>query len=150
LGGVGGTFVKKGNPTMIITDEKWQEIIAATRASIDRWNASARKHNRPDQFHMEVHRSGEFEVVVTEHRDSRGVGVERKCAMRKTATGEMHPSRTKNVGKNGFQTVMKGGDPKSWARLADKPAAEIVKQLKITDFFMVLGSKLTGVATTTL
>jgi hypothetical protein len=130
---------------MIITDEKWNDIIAETRSSIDKWNENARKHQRPDVFRVNVQDSNGFNVLLTEHLTNGYGGSERKIVVREIATGEMRRAKiSKHRGRvTGFR-VWKS-DPKVWRSLADKPGAEIAKRLKLTNFLMILGSQVTHV-----
>jgi hypothetical protein len=133
---------------MIITDEKWNDIIAETRAKIDQWNENARKHQRPDVFDITVRDSNGFNVLLTEHLTK--YETERKIVVREITTGEMRRAKiSKHRGRvTGFR-VWKS-DPKAWQSLTDKPGAEIAKRLKLTNFLMILGSQVTGIERTSL
>jgi hypothetical protein len=122
---------------MIINDNKWQEIIAATRAGIDKWNVRAREKARPDKFAVNVQRSGDFEILLTEH-NKEGY-TERKVVMRNCVSGELRPAKAKKTAK-GLFNITSRAIPKAWARLADKPADEIIRALKLTNFIMILGA----------
>jgi hypothetical protein len=130
---------------MIITNEKWNDIIVETRAKIDQWNENARKHQKSDVFRIKVdnHQDG-LAILCTEHaaEDQR---TEHKIVVREITTGEVR--RATVVKRRGRVTGFKvwKPDPKAWKSLAEKPAAEIVKQLKLTHFWMFLGASFEGV-----
>jgi hypothetical protein len=128
---------------MIITNEKWNDIIAETRTVIDKWNESARKHQKSDVFRIKVHDTDGYTDLLTEHVN--GYQTERKIIAREIATGEMR--RTTISKQRGHITGFKmwRPDPQAWRSLANKPAAEIVKRLKLTNFLMILGSHVTHV-----
>lgn len=117
---------------MKITDEKWDEIITETQARIARWNARALEHGVEDTFTCDVERGEKYAVLITRHLPS-----ERKAVARELATGELRKATT--VTKRGKLVgfSIKTPDPKAWRGLADKPAAEIVRKLKLTDYWIV-------------
>jgi len=53
---------------MYVTDEKWNEIVEATKAGIARWSAQVAKHKFDDRFAVEVQEAGEFTVLLTNHK----------------------------------------------------------------------------------
>ena len=132
---------------MLIDSKKWDEIVAVTEASIDRWNARAAEHGQKDTFHFFSQKTDRHEVIVAKHNDSYRMEV--KALTRELETGEIRA--TKVIRKKGrivgFQPTTP--DPKGWKSLADKPADEIVKKLKLTNFFMFLGTRVTEVRSTT-
>ena len=44
-----------GDPTLIINDEKWNEIVAETKAGIERWNAMGAKYGKADSFEVRTY-----------------------------------------------------------------------------------------------
>jgi hypothetical protein len=122
---------------MKVSNEKWHEIVEETRAGIERWNTHAREKQKSDQFHVNVIQgaSGKYEFIITKHHTEWNNDFH--CVAREIATGEVR--RAKYHSKNG-NVEIKTPDPKAWARLADKPGAEIAKKLKLLDFIMILGS----------
>jgi hypothetical protein len=129
---------------MIITDEKWNDIIAETQARIDKWNESAQEHQKSDVFRIKVQDEGDYTVLLTEHLNN-GDANDRKVVVREIATGEMRRAAiVKYRGRvKGFKVWRP--DPKAWRLLVDKPAAEIVRQLKLTRFLMLLSSRADGI-----
>ena len=91
---------------MIINNEKWDEIVAATRAGIERWKAAAERDCK-DTFSCDVHDRGGYVVLMTMHQSDR---TERHALAREHVGGE-------------------DAGPESIARMADKPAGEIVALL---------------------
>jgi hypothetical protein len=130
----------KGETPMLITDEKWNEIIAATKAAIDRWNASAAEKGRPDRFFVDTGKTDRFAMLSTKHDfgDGYSGAPEMKLVVREIATGEMRSAkfRRKRGTVKGF--VVTTPDPKAWKSLADKSGEEIERKLKLTDFIMIL------------
>ena len=55
---------------MIINNEKWDEIVAATRAGIERWKAAAERDCK-DTFSCDVHDRGGYVVLMTMHQSDR-------------------------------------------------------------------------------
>lgn len=133
---------------MLIDDKKWEEIGAAVKTRIDRWNASAVRHGQKDTFRFSTQKTVRHEVILAEHSD--GYMPEAKALARELETGEIRA--TKVVRKNGrivgFRTTTP--DPKGWKSLANKPANEIVKKLRLTGFFMAISSQVTEVTSTTI
>jgi len=124
---------------MIITDEKRDAIVAATRARIARWNASASKHGVDDRFCCDMLTNTEYVTLLTTHLSQ---PADLRAVSRELATGELRSAKTV-VRKGrlvGFS--IRKPDPKAWQKLADKPAEEIVRALKITGFTMFLGSRM--------
>jgi hypothetical protein len=128
---------------MIITDEKWNDIIAEARAGIDKWNENARKHQKSDVFRINVQDSNGFNVLLTEHLSNGYRESERKMVVREIATGEVRRATTSTHRGRVTGFKVSKSDPKAWRSLADKPAAEIAKQLKLTRFLMVLDVRVT-------
>jgi hypothetical protein len=122
---------------MQITEDKWNAIITEARKGIDQWNANAAKHEKSDTFRCDLVPAGEYVLLMTTHNDK--YSAERKAVAYKPATHEMKPA--KPVVKKGLVTGFQiKSDPKAWASFAGKPADEIMKQLKLTNFVMVLGT----------
>jgi hypothetical protein len=124
---------------MIITDERWNDIIKATEANIAELNARAAEQKRLSRFSVTVRDSGPYSVLLTGHNGDHHVVV------REVATGEMRSAnvvkkRRKGVGKviTGFS--VRTPDPKAWKSLANKSAEDVVRQLKLTKFFIALGA----------
>ena len=114
---------------MKVSDEKWDQIIRVTRAVIDKLNARARARQLSDKFHVNVQRTGAFELLLTEHID--GTTSDRRIAVRQIETGEVRPIKLKN--SRGAAFVKTKSVPKACAGLADRPAAVIVRALKLVD-----------------
>jgi hypothetical protein len=134
---------------MLIDDKKWEEIGAATKIQIDRWNASAAKHGKKDTFRFSTQKTNRHEVILTEHND--GYNPKAKALAREIETGEIRATKVILDEKRrivGFKLTTP--DPKGWKALADKPAKEIVKKLKLTNFWMLLGTHVTEVQSTTI
>lgn len=127
---------------MKIADEKWNEIIAETQAGIARWNARASEKGCKDTFTCSVDRGTEYEVLVTRH-----IPDERKAVARELATGEVRKAKLTKRGKLVGYSITTP-DPKGWQGLADQPAADIVRKLKLLDFLMLISVSVTGVSTT--
>jgi hypothetical protein len=133
---------------MLIDDKKWEEIVAVTKVQIDTWNLHAIEHRKKDTFRFSIRKTDRHEVILAEHTDNYRPEV--KALAREVESGEIRA--TKVVRKKGrivgFQTTTP--DPKGWKSLADKPADEIVKKLRLTGFFMAISSQATEVTSTTL
>jgi hypothetical protein len=127
---------------MKITDEKWNEIISETQAGIARWNARAFHHGIEDTFSCFVERGEKFVVLFTRHTPG-----EQKAVARELATGELRKATLAKQDKR-IRASIRTSDPKSWQKLADKPAAEIVRKLKLLNFVMFVSSRVTSVSTT--
>jgi hypothetical protein len=108
---------KREEQTMIISNEKWDEIIAAVKAAIERWKVAAEKHQCTDLFSCEVLESSDYVVIITTHKDS-WRGTYRKAVARSRNTGHMVAAKVRRRGV--FVTTP---DPKAWKALVDKPAA---------------------------
>ena len=133
---------------MQISEELWQEIIAETKAKLADFEANCIADGLKDRFVVRVERftdrtGGEVEMLLTEQKPS--MYGPPHIVVRSVATGEMHRATRKRTGKGRFQISWKSSDPKSWAKLAGKPAAVWVKELKLTDFMVIRGVAMTGV-----
>jgi hypothetical protein len=119
---------------MSITKNQWSEIIAETRRSI---NASAAKHNLKEKFQYSVGSAGDYSVLSTAHLDD--WSHIRKAVAYQAATGELKAAKLLfNEGE--ITGVQVKPAPKAWRALAGKPAAEIVTQLRLTNFVLVTGA----------
>jgi hypothetical protein len=135
---------------MIILDQFWRDICAEVDAGIERWNARAKEKGRPDKFRVEYHspKMGAC-LLVTIHDDGDGefYSIDRRAVYR-DENGYLRPVTLIKKGRDvtGFKTKPA---PKSWVKLSlgDKPAAEIVKKLKLLDFMIILGARVTEVTT---
>jgi len=130
---------------MVITDEKWNDIIAATKASIDRWRARAAEHGRPDRFYADVSNTDRFVALFTKHETGGGIRPEMKVVVREIATGEMRSAKVRRDEGRVIGFVVSTPDPKAWKSLADKPADEIVRKIKLTGFVMFIRAQATGI-----
>lgn len=94
---------------MIINNEEWDEIVAATRASIERWKAAAERDCK-DTFSCDVHDGGGYVVLMTMHQSDR---TERHALAREHVGGEVRS--TKPVLRKGRVTgfQIKTPDPKA-------------------------------------
>jgi hypothetical protein len=117
---------------MIIDNETWGDIIAETRAGIDRWNTRAAEYGLKDSFRCIVRTGTDDAVLLTKHLPD-GDG---KAVVRERATGKLR--RAKLIVHNGQLTgvSLSKSDPKGWHELAGKPVGEIVEELKLLDFLM--------------
>jgi hypothetical protein len=136
---------------MIITDAKWNDIVAVTSAWIDKWKATAAKRQRKDDFTVKCDSGDKYTVLLTTHHD----GYQREChaVAREIATGELRAAnlvtkRRKGIGRIPVGYSISQSDPKGWNGLANKSAEEIVKKLRLTNFVMFLGASVTEVTTT--
>jgi hypothetical protein len=73
---------------------------------------------------------------VTEHGD--GSRTDRKAIARELASGEVRRAKAK-AAKGKVNFTVQTPDPKAWRTLPAKPASEIVKNLGLTDFLLVIG-----------
>jgi hypothetical protein len=122
-----GAAAKRKN-TMKITDEKWNEIIAETRAGIEDLNAWAKRNGQSDTFHCEIDEGQDFTKLVTTRSDG-----ERRAVAREKATGELRTA--KPVVRTNFRGYkITTPDPKSWQNLSSKSASEVGKKLKLLSF----------------
>jgi hypothetical protein len=121
---------------MKISDALWNDIVAETRAGIERWKANAAKHGLADRFTVTVEPVGGYVVLVTEHaveyyRD-------RHAIAREISTGELRRARLQEKRDGSFRVEIRPVAPKGWATLATKPADKIVKALGLVDFTVIL------------
>jgi hypothetical protein len=130
---------------MIISDERWNDIIKATEAGIAKWNALVAKHKVPDKFSVKVRDEGGYSVLLTEHDD--GYQREHRAVVREVATGEMRAAKVVKKRRKGVGVVITGfsiwrSDPttKWWKSLPNKSADDAVRQLKLTDFFVPISA----------
>jgi len=126
---------------MYVDDQKWNDIIAETKAGIDRWNDDAAKYGVNHVFRVHLQNSDTYSLIVTEHASDYH---EWKVLARELKTSEVRS--TKPIIKRGrfvgFKT--RTPDPKIWSTLADKPAKTIVGKTKLVNFFIIIGSRMTG------
>jgi hypothetical protein len=130
---------------MIISNERWIDIIAATEVEIARWNDRAAEQGLPDKFSVTACDSDGFSILFTKHstecsyiteRGNRERSTEHRHRMvtREIATGEL---RAANVVTERGQLIgfkVKPLDPKNWKSLADKSAADAVCRLGLLNF----------------
>jgi hypothetical protein len=128
---------------MHVDNAKWTDMIAETKKGIERWNKSAATHQLPDKFRFSTENTGRHEIIVAAH--NRGLGPEDVNAIaREITTGEVRS--TKAVQRKGRVVGFSvKPDPKAWKTLANKSADIIIKKVKLLDFFVILGSKVTKV-----
>jgi hypothetical protein len=130
---------------MRVSDEKWNEIVNEVKAGIARWNAKASEHKTGDTFHPVLKENGlmgGFTTLSTFHDHAA------RMIAREPATGEVR--KIKFIWREGriAGAAINPKDPKSWATsLAEKPASEIVEQLKLLDFFMPISASHIGTQT---
>ena len=126
---------------MIVDDQTWASIIEETKAGINKWNAIAVERGLEDRFLVHVFDMRPNTALVTEHRER--YGIESKAVVREA---DGHIRKAKPIVKKGRIAGIKcgGHDPKAWSSLADKPAADIVKKLGLTNYIMVLRATMTG------
>ena len=129
---------------MLITDEKWNEIIAATKAAIDRWNTRAAERGRPDRFATDVVSTDRYVALTTKHNSGGGYPPEMKVVVREIATGEMRSAKVRRDKGRVIGFMVTTPDPKAWKSLADKSGEEIERKLKLTNFVMFISARATG------
>lgn len=124
---------------MLIDDSKWSEIILATQPGIEQWNSHAAKHQQPDRFEFRQQSNDRYSFILTVHDEGAGsFQTDTRGLARELATGEMRAVKT--IRKRGrLIGLQPQSDPKAWRTLANKPAADIVKQTRLLNFMMVLG-----------
>jgi hypothetical protein len=122
---------------MQITSDQWNEIVAETLQRIDKWNAHAAENKVSDTFRCDLKSEGEYAVLITAHGS--GCSTDRKAVAYKTAANELKPVKL-DIKQGRILGYWIKPDPKAWASLPDKPVAEIVKRLKLTDFLMITGT----------
>jgi hypothetical protein len=132
---------------MIISNEKWDAIVAEVKAKIERWQAQADKHAIKETFRARIVplKSGECVVLVTEHCDASG-DLHNAHAVVREATGQMRPARVHTRNDRLVYVSKKSSYPKAWRSLVDKPAADIVRKIGLLDFLLV--HNVTAVAVT--
>ena len=74
---------------MIIDDQKWNDIIAAAQAGIERWNSRAAERAKKDFFHCQVQMGANYTVLLTAHMPDG----ERKAVARELTTGELRAAK---------------------------------------------------------
>jgi hypothetical protein len=79
-----------------------------------------------------------YSIIYAAHKNDKYT-IELKCVAREDATGELYQTRTK-IKRGILSLAVKKSDPKGWDKLANKPTAEIIKKLKLTDFLLCVGS----------
>jgi hypothetical protein len=127
---------------MIISDEKWTEIINETKAGINMWSARAVEHGCDDSFSIEQHNTGVFSLIATMHR-SKYDQLEVKALAWNGETGEVRAA--KPMFKKGVVIGFKMKPvPKAWKSLTDKTAKEIVGKVGLLKFILILGSQMTA------
>jgi hypothetical protein len=126
---------------VIIDEQKWNDIIAATRAGIDRWNARAVKHHCRDTFYCRVLQTQGHAVVLTEQAadwyESAGPysAVDSHALARELSSGELRLAQP--MGEEGRPDRFHIASVLTWRQqLAGKSGDEIVQQLKLLDFLM--------------
>ena len=111
--------------TAILSDAQWQAVIDEARTGIDRWNERGKC-----VYRLERQEHGGVQFVITSQT---GQGpVERRGLARRQADGVVFSVKFKRQ-RGGYQMVYKPG-PKSWDRLGDKSAAQVVKATKLLGF----------------
>ncbi len=118
-----------------IDDATWQELIAATRADIDKLNAKCTGNYANYSFECTVDGNSETDWLETRQRNTSGPG-DRRTIARIKATGELLKVTFKRKGK---QIVSTGRSitAQSWIKAAAKSPAELLKVTKITDYVMI-------------
>jgi len=133
---------------MIISDDRWADIIKATEAGIARWNASAAKHKKPDKFSVRISETSGYCVLLTAHNNEWRTHYH--AVAREIATGQM---RAVNVFRKTHEIIgykIKSSDPKAWKSLPNKSADAAVTQLRLCDFFLPISSKMIPAETETI
>jgi hypothetical protein len=128
---------------MIITDDRWNDIVKATEAKIASWNASATKDKWGDTFSVTVRDSGGYVVLLTEH--NHGSKRENRVVVREIATGELRRATVKKRRRRGLDQIVgftiKTPDPKAWQSLPGKSADAAVRQLRLADFVVFISAR---------
>jgi hypothetical protein len=120
---------------MQIDEAKWNAIVVAAMAAMERLNLTARNGNRADQFSAELIKgiSGNYVFLVTRHQQEGG-RVARKIVAWELATGELRAARfTRNNCINVIDS-----DPRHWRDLKGKSPAQIVKSVGLDDYVIRL------------
>jgi hypothetical protein len=128
---------------MIITDEKWNDIVATTKAGIDKWKTRAADRHVKDNFTVANHDSGAYSILLTTHHD--GFRREHCVVAREIATGELRTAklimkRRKGIGPVPVGYSIKTPDPKGWNGLANKSADAIVKKLGLLRYAIFISA----------
>jgi hypothetical protein len=87
-------------------------------------------------------------ALFTKHETGGGIRSEMKVVVREIATGEMRSAKVRRDEGRVIGFVVSTPDPKAWKSLADKPADEVVRKIKLTDFVMFISAQATGSSTT--
>ena len=128
---------------MKVSDEKWNEIVKETEAGIARWNAIAKERGLQDAFFSSIQETSGNSLLVTRYKhdsDRSFAADDVRAVAREIATGQLRPVRVKKY-KGGIVGFTVKPPSKAWsASLSEKPAAEIVKQLKLLDFFVIVSA----------
>jgi len=117
---------------MKIDDATWDAIIAETKAAIERLNADALKAGTKDKFTVNAPTAAPGAMYAFLITESRGCGTQRKAVARELATGELRQTKIVKQGAN-----ISSNDPKDWTKLAGKPIAELVRGLKLTNYWII-------------
>jgi hypothetical protein len=95
---------------------------------------SERCRKRPENSRLCPHASGDV-TLMTEH----------------SADGRIERRAITRVGDQMYRsTKTKTGGSKTFDALADRPTEEIVKKIGLTDFFVIISARLTGVRSETV
>jgi hypothetical protein len=120
---------------MKIDETTWQAIIAETKAAVEKLNASAVRIGSKQKFGIKVPDpapDAKYAYLITSDGDGDNYA-QRKVLARELASGEMRPAKIVKM-KGGRGAKIAGADPKAWAKLVGKSAAEIVKGTGIATY----------------
>jgi hypothetical protein len=138
---------------MMISDERWNDIIAETRSRIDNWNARARERKLSDTFIIDVRDNGGYTCLLTRHshnpeNDMHWDAADYRLVVREIATGEVRSAKVRRRKGRVIGFEVRKPDPQAWQLLVDKSTTEIVKRFKLTNFILFIGSSMMKVQST--
>jgi hypothetical protein len=131
---------------MQISDHLWQEIIVETKAQLADLEARCIAEGLKDSFAVRVEKfpspaGQQVEMLLTEQEPF--MHGRPHVFIRYVTTGEMRAATRKKVGRDRYAISWKSTDPKGWAELVGKPASAWVKELKLTDFWVISATTVT-------
>jgi hypothetical protein len=133
---------------MLIQQESWNDIIKTTEAKIANWNARAKERGVEDTFFVDVREASGYCLLITKHVSSGPDDI--KVVAREIATSQMRPAKLNKDKKGRIVGFTVKPEPKAWKSLAEKPAETIVAKVGLTNFLLILGSRISDSVTVAL
>ena len=119
---------------LTIDDTMWQELIAETRAAMDRLNSRCTGNYAHYSFECALEDGGDWEKIETRQHNDTFAG-DLKAIGRIKATGELLKVSWKHKGKRIVATG-RSVTAQSWIKAAAKSPAALLKATKLVDYTM--------------